>query len=213
MSDLFKEHLKQIEQLQGSTLQILMQAFNELGEIESNFTNIDTSSVSSTKQLKHLILSTLRTSIQYVNGPNFRQACICCKAIRILAILKQHIAYNYITEKERVELLGEAIIEHKIDKKYTGDFYGATQALKNVILKFISSQALRKQFQISGFCIQFLQNEKKYLEANFPDNAEIIMPQWIKDFTEQELDDFSSQVVQLLGKNDYEAFNKYVKEK
>ncbi|MGD9581164.1 MAG: hypothetical protein AB7V50_07310 [Vampirovibrionia bacterium] len=205
------ENLKNIDKLQGLIYQNLMKTFNELTENDEDYSDIG--NITNVQKLKHVILSRLKTTTTYVNSSEFRVACVTCKAVRILGLLKHEIATKYLSEDEQKSALGEVISDYKVDKKYTESFYNTTQELKNNITKFISSKPLRKQFQLDNFTLMLIAKEKKLIEECFPADKEITSPEWIKELSEKELSDFASQVVDYLQKEDYEAFRKYTDQK
>lgn len=207
MSHNFTEDIKNIDKLQGLIYQNLMTTFNLLKENEEDYSDIGT--ISNVQKLKHIILSRLKTTTSFVNSKEFMTACITCKAVRILGLLKHEIASKYLSEKDQVAALGEAITDYKVDKKYTDNFYNTTQELKNNITKFISSKPLRKQFQLNNHCLQLIAKEKKLLEESFPEDKEINTPEWIKDLSEKDLCDFTTQIIEFLQKEDYEGFKKF----
>lgn len=211
MSQNFTETIKNIDQLQGLIYQNLMATFNELNENEDNFSDIGT--IANVQKLKHIILSRLKTTTNYVNSEEFKVACITCKAVRILGLLKHEIASKHLSKQDQIGALGEAITDYKVDKKYTENFFNTTQELKSNITKFISSKPLRKQFQLNNACLQLIAREKKLIEESFPEDKEINAPEWIKEFSEEELSTFATQVVEFLENKDYEGFRKFVEQK
>lgn len=211
MSETFINHLKNINQLQGLIYQNLMETFNNLSENTPDYSDIG--NITNVKQLKHLILSRLKTTTTFINSPQFKVACITCKAVRILGVLKYEIASSYLSDEQQQSALGEVISDYKVDKKYTENFHNAVCELKTNISKFISSQALRKQFILNNFCIQLLNKEKKLLEETFPENKNIAPPEWIKVLTQEELDKMTQQIIVFLENKDYEGFLKLTENK
>ncbi|MEW5818646.1 MAG: hypothetical protein AB1782_00515 [Cyanobacteriota bacterium] len=211
MSQEFINHIKNIDNLQGLIYQTLMETFNELNETSSDFD--DMGNISNVKQLKHMILSKLKATTVFINSTKFKNACITCKAVRILALLKHQIATQYLNEADQSSTLGEILTDYKLDKKYTETFNETVQVLKGNITKFISSKSLRKQFQLNTFCIQLLGKEKKLIEETFPENKEINPPEWIRSLSKEELSELIIKSIEYLQNKDYEAFNKLTAEK
>ena len=122
MSQKSIDNIKNIDKLQGLVYQNLMTAFNNL-EKNVNINFDDAPNVDNVQKLKQIILTRLKTSVNYINSQEFKTACITCSAARILGLLKYRISTEFTSEEDRIKATGEAVVDHKIDKKYTTRFF------------------------------------------------------------------------------------------
>lgn len=207
MTQKLANYITQIDQLQGLIYQNLMDTFNDISSIRNE--DLDNlGNISNLQQLKHTVLSKINKSTEFINGPKFRIACITCKAVRIIGLLKYTISSKYLSDEEKVKFVGQVITDYKIEKKYTEDFYNLTKEAKEEITKFITNKQLRKKFHLNDFCLQILNQEQKLISQTFPEDKEINVPEWLETLNQKELEEFVNTVIELLENKDYEAFLK-----
>lgn len=211
MTKEFQECLKNIDSLQGTLLQNLLDTFNEIVEHDQGYE--DLVNISNVQQLKATILGRLKKSVQMVNSESFLNACLSCKAMRILALLKFIIATEHLKDEDIEAILGESISDYKLDRRYTETFDQFVKDLKGNISKFISSKPLRRQLILDNKVIKFISTEKKALEEAFPDNEKISPPTWITELSPEELLDFGNKTVQLIKENNFKDFATFCEDK
>lgn len=206
------EYLTQIDKLQGIIYENLMNTFNELDDI-TYLDSEEIESIDNISHFKHIVLSWLTKSTDFMNGEKFKIACITCRAVRILGLLKYVISNNFLSDDERKSALGQVFIEYRIEEKYTNDYHNTMTKIKGEILKYITSKQLRKRFYLNDFCLQLLNKEKKLLTATFVDDINIIVPDWLNNMNKEELESFASQIIEYLNSSNYQMFYGMVKDK
>lgn len=211
MSEKLLENIKELDKLQGIIYQNLMTTFNNL-EIALNFDFESKKNIGNVQELKHIVLAGLNKGISYLNSAEFKNACITCSVVRLIAISKYIILKDFLETDNPDNSIKDTLQELNLDKKYTQRFFEAINEQKVQVSKFITNNNLKKRFLIDNFCVQHVKKEKMAVEYTFPENGNINIPEWAKDIKEEALENITSQLIELIKKEDYEALNKFIYE-